>query len=122
MAWWKKVIVMAGGPTVNIAIAFFIFWGVFATYGNPRRRARRRAPVIAEVPRLRDARTPSSGRACNADRPAQPGRTRPGSQPGDEIITFNGTPITDWDQLQRPDPRQRRRRGRDRVRRATASS
>ena len=25
---------MAGGPTVNIAIAFFLFWGVFATYGN----------------------------------------------------------------------------------------
>ncbi len=35
MAWWKKVIVMAGGPSVNIAIAFFLFWGVFATYGNP---------------------------------------------------------------------------------------
>src|ERR1041384_4151300 len=35
MDWWKKVIVMAGGPSVNIAIAFFLFWGVFGTYGNP---------------------------------------------------------------------------------------
>src|SRR6188768_1618204 len=35
MVWWKKVIVMAGGPSVNIAIAFFLFWTVFATYGNP---------------------------------------------------------------------------------------
>ena len=35
MAWWKKVIVMAGGPTVNLLIAFFIFSGLFATYGNP---------------------------------------------------------------------------------------
>ncbi len=26
---------MAGGPSVNIAIAFFLFWGVFATFGNP---------------------------------------------------------------------------------------
>ena len=34
LPWWKKVIVMAGGPTVNILIAFFIFWGVFATYGQ----------------------------------------------------------------------------------------
>ena len=34
MAWWKKVIVMAGGPTVNILIAFFIFWGVFGLYGS----------------------------------------------------------------------------------------
>ncbi len=42
MAWWKKVIVMAGGPTVNILIAFFIFLGVFATYGQPIDRGRRR--------------------------------------------------------------------------------
>jgi len=28
MAWWKKVIVMAGGPTVNLLIAFFLFWGI----------------------------------------------------------------------------------------------
>src|SRR3546814_19566603 len=33
-AWWKKVIVMAAGPTVNILIAFLIFAGLFATYGN----------------------------------------------------------------------------------------
>ncbi len=39
MAWWKKVIVMAGGPTVNILIAFFLFCGVYATYGNPEERA-----------------------------------------------------------------------------------
>ena len=35
MAWWKKVVVMAGGPTVNLMIAFFIFAGLFATVGNP---------------------------------------------------------------------------------------
>ena len=35
MAWWKKVVVMAGGPTVNLMIAFLIFAGLFATYGNP---------------------------------------------------------------------------------------
>src|SRR3546814_19480156 len=34
MAWWKKVIVMAAGPTVHILIAFFIFAGLFATSGN----------------------------------------------------------------------------------------
>ncbi len=34
MAWWKKVTVMSGGPMVNLAIAFFLFGAVFATYGN----------------------------------------------------------------------------------------
>ncbi len=48
--WWKKVIVMAGGPSVNIAIAFFLFWGVFAIYGNPQdRQLDAGSPVIAEV-------------------------------------------------------------------------
>ena len=37
MPWWKKVVVMAGGPSVNIAIAFFIFWGVFAPLRQPQR-------------------------------------------------------------------------------------
>ena len=31
MAWWKKVVVMAGGPSVNIAIAFFLFFPVRRT-------------------------------------------------------------------------------------------
>ena len=48
MAWWKKVIVMAGGPTVNLLIAFFIFAGVFATYGNPS-EAKPYSPVVSEV-------------------------------------------------------------------------
>ena len=31
LTWWKKVIVMAGGPTVNLLIAFTIFAGPFIT-------------------------------------------------------------------------------------------
>ena len=50
MPWWKKVVVMAGGPSVNIAIAFFLFWTVFATYGNPTDDAvDSGAPVISSV-------------------------------------------------------------------------
>ena len=47
LAWWKKVIVMAGGPMVNIAIAFFLFWGVFATVGQMVDA--KAEPVVAEV-------------------------------------------------------------------------
>ena len=45
--WWKKVVVMAGGPMVNIAIAFFLFWGVFATVGQIVDA--KAEPVVAEV-------------------------------------------------------------------------
>src|SRR5918997_4710681 len=31
---WKKVVVMAGGPSVNLLIAFGIFAAGFATWGN----------------------------------------------------------------------------------------
>ena len=49
LPWWKKVIVMAGGPTVNILIAFFIFWGIFATYGQKSAEPVSGAPVIQTV-------------------------------------------------------------------------
>src|SRR6478752_10022154 len=69
MAWWKKVIVMAGGPTVNLLIAFFIFLGVFATYGNPSDV--KISPVVAGieacvVPYAED------GRTCTAEDPVTP--------------------------------------------------
>src|SRR4051812_14121921 len=31
--WWQKLIVMASGPLVNVAIAFVLFGGLFMLYG-----------------------------------------------------------------------------------------
>jgi membrane-associated protease RseP (regulator of RpoE activity) len=96
MAWWKKVIVMAGGPTVNLLIAFFIFLGVFATFGNPSDL--RISPVVQDieacvVPYAED------GRVCTADDPVTPA-VQAGLEKGDEVVAFNGTPIQEWTQLQ----------------------
>lgn len=97
MPWWKKVIVMAGGPTVNILIAFFIFWGVFATYGQRTVEPDAGQPVIDEVSQCVipyvDNRT-----TCLDSDPVGPA-AQAGLEPGDVITTFNGTAITDWDQL-----------------------
>ena len=50
MPWWKKVIVMAGGPTVNILIAFFTFWALFGSYGNAAdTQVDAGQPVLSEV-------------------------------------------------------------------------
>jgi membrane-associated protease RseP (regulator of RpoE activity) len=98
MSWWKKVVVMAGGPSVNIAIAFFIFWGVFATFGNPSDAvANDGKPVLATVSQCV---IPASEEraACTADDPVSPA-VQAGLQPGDTITSFNGTEVTDWDQL-----------------------
>ncbi len=96
---WQKVVVMAGGPMVNIAIAFFLFWGVFATVGQVVDA--KVEPVVAEVvPCIVPA--DQDGRACTAeelrDNPSPAAAA--GLEPGDEFISFNGTPVTGWDQVQ----------------------
>ncbi|HSF35397.1 MAG TPA: M50 family metallopeptidase, partial [Nocardioides sp.] len=96
LPWWKKVIVMAGGPTVNIAIAFGLFTLLFATYGNPRDEVVE--PVVDFVPAC-VVPVEEQGRACTADDPPTPAKEA-GIRAGDEILSFNGTPFRDWDSFQ----------------------
>ncbi|CAN5342654.1 site-2 protease family protein [soil metagenome] len=97
LAWWKKVIVMAGGPSVNIAIAFFLFWGVFSTYGQKSIEPEAGQPVVQSVSACVLA-YEDEGRDCTADDPISPA-AEAGLLPGDTITTFNGTSVADWDQL-----------------------
>ena len=96
MAWWKKVIVMAAGPSVNIAIAFVIFGGLFATYGNIGDPVTE--PKVAEVQRCAVPYS-ESNRECTATDPDTPAYAA-GLQEGDEILAFNGTEVDDWATLQ----------------------
>lgn len=95
MASWKKVVVMAGGPSVNILIAFLIFSGIYATYGNPSDRK-----VETKVDEVEACVVPASetGRTCTKDDPVAPAFNK--LKPGDEFVRFNGVEITDWRQLQ----------------------
>ncbi|TCO51771.1 membrane-associated protease RseP (regulator of RpoE activity) [Kribbella antiqua] len=92
--WWKKLIVMASGPLVNVAIAFLLFAGLFMLYG---------ANVAqTTVSTVTDCVIPAS--QATADRKCEPGdKVSPakdaGFQVGDKIVSFNGTQITSWDQL-----------------------
>ena len=95
--WWKKVVVMAGGPTVNILIAFFIFWGVFATYGQKSEEPTPGQPVVSTVSEC-ILPVEEEGRACTEGDPLAPA-AEAGLLPGDVITSFNGTEITSWDQL-----------------------
>ncbi|KQY63853.1 M50 family metallopeptidase [Nocardioides sp. Root140] len=96
MSWWKKVIVMAAGPAVNIAIAFVIFGGVFATYGNlgdPH--------TTPEVSGVQPCVVPiaEKNRECTAADPESPAQ-KAGLQKGDRILSFNGVEIgDDWAKL-----------------------
>jgi membrane-associated protease RseP (regulator of RpoE activity) len=88
--------VMAGGPTVNLLIAFFIFAGLFATYGNPGDEVI--SPVVDKVeacvvPAAQD------GRVCKPSDPVSPAYTA-GLKAGDRFVSFNGTPVDDWTDMQ----------------------
>ena len=96
LPWWKKVIVMAGGPMVNIAIAFALFVLLFATYGNPRDEVVE--PTVAAVPACVIP-VEELPRDCTESDPATPAREA-GIQPGDEILSFNGEPYRGWESLQ----------------------
>jgi membrane-associated protease RseP (regulator of RpoE activity) len=96
MSWWKKVLVMAGGPTVNLLIAFFIFGGLFATYGNPNDQN-----IHATISRVEHCVVPASqdGRACRTTDPISPAASA-GLQVGDRFVSFNGTAVHDWSDMQ----------------------
>jgi membrane-associated protease RseP (regulator of RpoE activity) len=96
LAPWKKIVVMAGGPMVNIAIAFSIFAVLFATYGNPN------DPDISTV--VEDVSQcvipiADGDRACRADDPVSPAYAA-GIQAGDQILNINGVKIEEWEDLQ----------------------
>ena len=124
LPWWKKVVVMAGGPMVNIAIAFFLFWGVFATVGHASTRSVE--PVVAEVSRC-IVPADEDGRAAprRADDPRRP-PPRPGSSRATSSSASTAPRSPTGTQMPGADPRQRRRRrhhrGRARRRAADAAT
>lgn len=92
LPWWKKVIVMSGGPMVNLALAFMLFGGVFMLHGVPE--------PTTQVDEVSDCVIPvaETGRECTAQDQVAPAK-QAGLREGDRIVALNGTEITSWDQL-----------------------
>lgn len=90
---WQKVIIMAGGITMNLLICFVLLWGVQGGYGAWRQQTTVQA--VQEC-YYTDARQEN---VCKASDPATPAKLA-GLQAGDTIVEFNGVAITDYPQLQ----------------------
>lgn len=82
---WQKIVVMAGGPFMNIVLAFLIFQGLNLTYGQ----AQPQLSVAAVVTCLDEPPAP-----C-----VKPPAAAAGLQPGDRIVAINGTTVATWQQL-----------------------
>ena len=89
---WQKLIVMAGGPMMNVLIAFAIFWAILGLHGQWQAQ-----PTVAAVQQcIVRENQPADTPCVTPDTPA----AASGIQPGDTIVEFNGTEITDYAQLQ----------------------
>ncbi len=97
MASWKKIVVMAGGPSVNILIAFVLFLGIYATYGQRTIEPDAGAPVIDSVS-VCVIPYEEGSRECEPSDPRSPAYEA-GLRPGDTVTSFNGVGVTSWDQL-----------------------
>ncbi len=91
--WWQKLIIMAGGPMMNVLLAFAILLGVTATFGVYRETLT--VSRVDECIRPLDA--PAA--ACSPNDPKTPA-FQAGLRTGDQIVSFNGVPIESWGQLQ----------------------
>jgi membrane-associated protease RseP (regulator of RpoE activity) len=91
LVWWKKVIVMFGGPVMNLIIAVVLFTGIATFYGVPETQ-----PVVAGV--VACAETVDPGGECQpGDAPSA--ALAAGLQVGDRIATADGVAVDDWDAL-----------------------
>jgi membrane-associated protease RseP (regulator of RpoE activity) len=96
LPWWKKVIVMAGGPTVNLVIAFFLFGGVFWIHGVPETTT-----TVGSVYKcVMAVRADQQPRACRDSDPVSPSSLA-GIKAGDTVVAFDTTRITSYAQLQK---------------------
>ncbi|KQY20629.1 zinc metalloprotease [Cellulomonas sp. Root485] len=89
----KKLVVMLGGPVMNLVIAFFLMAIVLVGIGLPTTTTHLASVSQCVVPVGADA-----SRECTAADEAAPAAAA-GIEPGDTVVSYDGTEITSWDQL-----------------------
>lgn len=88
---WQRIVVMAGGPLMNLLLAFVIFWGINAFHGQYRAQPVVGSLVDCVVPVTR------TERACQPSDPDAPAKAA-GLQVGDRLVSLNQVPVTSWQQ------------------------
>lgn len=89
---WQKLVIMAGGPVMNLLIAFVIFVVLVGSQGI--QQGSLTVQSVSECVLTAD----SGHTTCQAGDPVSPAYAM-GIRAGDKIVSFNGTPIKSWDQL-----------------------
>lgn len=89
---WQKVVVMTAGPVMNLLLAFLILLGVTGLYGVVRPQL-----VVSSVSEC-VLPAQEAQRVCSPADPPTPAAAM-GLREGDRLVSFNGAPLRDWDQM-----------------------
>ena len=89
---WKKIVVMLGGPMMNVLLAFLIFLGINLFHGTYQSTL-----TVSHVSECVIA-SDREDRTCGPSDPDTPAEAA-GVQVGDVIVAFNGAELSSWDQM-----------------------
>ena len=93
-AWWKKLIVMLGGPMMNVIIALTLAAGLLMTFGNVDKPVMVEPPVASGVSECVIPASEKRTQCIDSD-PIAPAAAA-GIAPGDRFVAIAGTPIDTW--------------------------
>jgi membrane-associated protease RseP (regulator of RpoE activity) len=85
---WKRIIIMFGGPFMNLVLAFVLFAIIVVGFGMPQA-----TNTLSSVSTCIEA-----SETCSSTAPDAPGALA-GLKPGDTIVAINGSPVSAWDQV-----------------------
>lgn len=88
----KKLVVMLGGPVMNLLIAFVLLGVVFVGIGTSQSSTTLASVSECVLP------ADSTATTCPDDAEPSPGAAA-GLQPGDTIVSYDGQTIDSWDQV-----------------------
>jgi len=88
---WKRIIVMFGGPFMNLLLAVVFFGILFMGLGMPQPSTTIGSVNACALPAT------SERQSCESGDPQAPG-AEAGLKPGDRLVSIDGTPITSWTQ------------------------
>jgi membrane-associated protease RseP (regulator of RpoE activity) len=88
---WKRVVIMFGGPFMNLLIAIVLYAVLLMGFGTPQVSTTIGSVSACVIP------AGSEQTECLATDPVAPGKAA-GLRPGDTVLSWDGTPIESWDQ------------------------
>jgi membrane-associated protease RseP (regulator of RpoE activity) len=86
---YKRIIIMLGGPVMNLVLAFVFFGISLVAFGAPVQTTTLSLVSECVLP------AGSTKTACDASDPLAPGAAA-GLKPGDTIVSIDGAPVTTW--------------------------